>query len=1098
MTDEYIQIIQRLNVFIKKYYLNKVLQGLLVLVIFIGLFLLSFSVFEFFSRFSVLFRTMVFYAFIALCVVFMVYAIFIPLNRVLNLQRRISLEKAAEIISKHFKQIEDRFINALQLASSGESNNYSKDLVMASINQKIVEIKPFQFTKAIDYKKSFSYLRFVLLILLLFGIVYIVYPKIFTEGTKRILNPGLVFEEEAPFRFMLLNKSLKIPKGENITIKCQIKGEILPEKVFIQYSGNQFGMKKLNRTEFVYEIKNVNNQFSFQFVSGVYLSNAYSIEVLPSPVVKEFYMSIIPPSYTGEARVELKNIGEYSAPAGSLIQWRFITEQTEEVFFKQDSLERDKVVSNEKGDFKYEKRALQSFGYSVSFKNKFFTGQDILKYSISVIPDAYPEIQMDYLNDSTNLKQFYFKGNIKDDYGFTSLKFKVDLIDQKKNIEIIPVPFSKSNNNQEFYFSFDMSELKLENESEIVFYFEVSDNDQISGAKSTKSREVKFKIPSKEELEKMVEQSKANIKKEMDESKKLAESIFKDINELQKSLYNQNTTAWEKQNTMNRIMQKNSQLENILEKLKKENEFKNNLNNSFVENKEELLDKQKEIQEMLDNLLTDDIKKLLKEIQDMKGKQDDKKFNKLTEELKMNYKDLQKELDRQSELLKRYAIEEKLDFQIKELMEQSFEMKELSEQTKNKDKNSSNEQMEQMKKFDEFQKNMEDIKKMNQEISDPLNIKIPEEKMNKIDQDLQKAMEELNKGNTKESSKMQEQISKDMKDLAEEMQENKDDAMSDQESENIEDIKQSLKNLIKYSVEQESLMERYKNMKGSDPRYKTLSEQQKNLYDDFQIIKDSLNAVAKRSAMVSSMIQQEIKKIDKSNLDVLNQITERNSGKIGLNQQQIMTSANNLALMLNESMDQMMNAKSKAGKSGTRKTKNSKSTPQMGEMKQMQESLKKQLEDIMKSMKEGKGKQEMSQELGKALSKQEMMQKMLMDMMNGEEISPDAQRVLKEISKMLDETKKDILNRNINPTTINRQEEIRTRLLEAENSERKRENEDKRESNENKENLISNPKEILEKFKKTGKFTERIDKGNLKLNNFYQNKYKEYQNNFIK
>ena len=165
-------------------------------------------------------------------------------------------------------------------------------------------------------------------------------------------------------------------------------------------------------------------------------------------------------------------------------------------------------------------------------------------------------------------------------------------------------------------------------------------------------------------------------------------------------------------------------------------------------------------------------------------------------------------------------------------------------------------------------------------------------------------------------------------------------------------------------------------------------------------------------------------------------------------------------------------------------------------MRDLQEGLKQQMQDMINQMKNG-GKSpggQQSEDLAKMLMQQELMQQMLNDLMNSG-ISPESAKILNDINRMMEQNLSDIINGNITPTTINRQEQILTRLLQAENSEREREIDNKRKSNEAKEYKLSNPDKAFHEKEKEIRFNELLQMSNLKLNSFYNQKYKEYLKN---
>ena len=92
----------------------------------------------------------------------------------------------------------------------------------------------------------------------------------------------------------------------------------------------------------------------------------------------------------------------------------------------------------------------------------------------------------------------------------------------------------------------------------------------------------------------------------------------------------------------------------------------------------------------------------------------------------------------------------------------------------------------------------------------------------------------------------------------------------------------------------------------------------------------------------------------------------------------------------------------------------------------------------------------------------------------------------------MEQTETDLVNRRITQEALTRQQEIQTRLLEAEKAEREREQDDKRESKAPKE-FYPNYNLILEEYQKLKlKETQQIKTVPPSLNYFYKNKIIEY------
>jgi hypothetical protein len=123
-----------------------------------------------------------------------------------------------------------------------------------------------------------------------------------------------------------------------------------------------------------------------------------------------------------------------------------------------------------------------------------------------------------------------------------------------------------------------------------------------------------------------------------------------------------------------------------------------------------------------------------------------------------------------------------------------------------------------------------------------------------------------------------------------------------------------------------------------------------------------------------------------------------------------------------------------------------------------------------------------------------MMQQLLRDIMNNGSVGSGTREQLKQIDQLLEQNRREIMNKNINTQTIARQNLITTRLLEAEKAELEREFENKRES-QSADEFYSNPMKYFEYNIIENYTLEFLNKRSHKLNNFYNSKYKQYLNN---
>lgn len=1116
MTTQYNQLIIRLDNFIRKYYKNKILKGVLIsATLYLFIFLTTVSL-EYFFRFGTAVRAIIFYTALLSYILIFAEFILLPVLKLLNIGKVISYSQASGIISNYFSDVKDKLLNILELANS--NNTQTNSLLLASIDQKIETIRPFNFSEVINYKKSLNFFKYLVVPLVLFLYLSFFQPQIISSGTERIVNYSTYYEQEMPFEFVLLNDSLQVRKGDDFKLKLKIKGDYLPSQVAVNYNDNEFLLSKkdnFSKSEFVYTFKNVNNNFDFQLVADGYKSRRFSLSVLPNPLVLKFYAEIIPPAYTGVQPQKYSNTGDFTVPFGSKVVWKFTTKDINSLSIKlSDTLTVNS--ENKKDNFTAQAQFFNSQTYDIIVSNDFFKNEKLLTYKVLVQPDLYPEIEVSKLRDTTKLSQYYFAGATSDDYGFNSLTFNYATFEEGQgNLKYkkIAIPIQKNATAQEFYYFFDFADLEINSGETVKYFFEVRDNDAISGYKATRSQMFEYSQLSLKEVDSLNAETNKSIQEKVNKASELSNKIQKDLNEFKERNLNEKMSEWEKTNFIDQLLQKQEDLDNLINDIKQENQEKNNRNEAFTEQKEEAKKKQEEIQKLLDELLTDELKELLEKLRELQEQFNEKKFDKTIEQMEYNYEELNNQLDKDLELLKQFEVEEKINNTIEQLNELSEKQEKLSE--KSKDKNADKEEIskEQKKIEEEFEQLMEeydDAQEKNNELENPMKLDDFEQEKNEIEQDMQQSQEMLQKGKMKKSSKSQQKSAQDMKKMAESMESMMSSNTMQQNAESIEDLRQIITNLTDFSFSQENLYTQMQDLYTNSPKFRDLKVKQLELESDFKVVEDSLFALSKRNPQINQPVSDEISQI-KMNLDkALENMEKRSKSKASINQRNVMTSANNLALLLNEILDQMQQQSGGGGGGGSCQ-KPGGGKPSMSDMKGQQQKLKQQLEQMLEEMKNGqncegigsdgengkngKNGKKHSKGLAQQLAEQEMFEQMLQEIMNGNQYKPETMQELNEIKKINEEIKQDILQDNITPETLERQNEIMTRLLEAEESENEREFEKKRESNEAKNIKKKNPNEIKEKFKQKNSYSETLNKNSLKLQNFYKQQYDSYLKN---
>src|SRR5690554_1301282 len=141
-------LINQIDAFIRKFYKNQMLKGLLLfLIIFLFTFLMVTGL-EYIGRFNSFIRAVLLFSFLGLNGYVLVRYFMIPLMKLFSFGERINRYQAAKIIGEFFDPIDDKLLNTLQLKNYLNNNEKNKDLIIASINQNSKQLNAFTFTSA--------------------------------------------------------------------------------------------------------------------------------------------------------------------------------------------------------------------------------------------------------------------------------------------------------------------------------------------------------------------------------------------------------------------------------------------------------------------------------------------------------------------------------------------------------------------------------------------------------------------------------------------------------------------------------------------------------------------------------------------------------------------------------------------------------------------------------------------------------------------------------------------------------------------------------------------------------------------------------------
>jgi len=413
------KIQNKLEGFIKKYYFNELIKGA---ILFFSLGLLYFLLTLFVEHFLWLnesYRTILFWLFIVveLGLIFMFIAI--PIAKLFNLKKGINYADASKLIGKHFPEVGDKLLNVLQL----NRDDSKTELLLANIKKKSEALYPIPFKLAVNFKTNIKYLKYTLIpLFLVLGSFVTGHFNVFTDSFERVVNYKTAYVPPAPFQFYVVNENLSAIENTNFKLIVKVAGDVIPDNVEIIYNDETYFLQQMQMGEFEYVFNKIRQDVQFKLMANNISSKAYQLDVIQAPSLISFEMFLKYPVYTDKKPETYKSTGNAVVPEGTKVTWRLNTKATDKVvFYSKDTVS---FIETKNNSFEYSKSVYNNLNYNLSTSNHNLQNYENLAFSIGVVKDEYPELNLKMERDSVDLQSLYFYGQISDDYGFSCFDCK--------------------------------------------------------------------------------------------------------------------------------------------------------------------------------------------------------------------------------------------------------------------------------------------------------------------------------------------------------------------------------------------------------------------------------------------------------------------------------------------------------------------------------------------------------------------------------------------------------------------------------------------------------------------------------------------------
>ncbi len=1063
------KLIEKIEGFTRKYYLNRLIQGVLVGAVLWIVFYLLINGLEYFSWFPPKGRFVLFLFLLAGSGFVLVYHFLIPLVNLIRFRKKMSVEQASVLIGKFFPEIKDKLLNTIQLSnqmeasknkvgpstgsgtfdSTGSGTSDDNALLAATIEQRSARLSPIHFSDAVDLRSNLKYLGIFFGSLLILIALMVFLPSFAVQPTQRIVNYEQHFEKPLPYQVEIEQDEIETTQGKEVKFNIRVTGDRIPDAFYVKSELGQQLMTKGSANDFSYTFKNLFNDLTFNVIGGEYTSRPLHITVHPNPTLLSYRCELNYPSYIHRTNETLDAKTRLIVPQGTILTFSFTTRDTEHISVTRDSLTTDLTATDD--NFEYQFIAAQSTKFEVQVQNAWNNSIEPLPFSIDVLPDAYPDIRVESFDEQLST-DVYYSGLVTDDYGFSKLTFNCIVKEPVEKKIVKPVALDLKQTRTSFFYSFNMDSLGIMAGQNMEVYFEVWDNDGFHGPKSKRSETFTYYKPSESALDSIADQQSEDIMERLQEKSQEADKLQDEIEKMLQDLIQKKDLDWSDKEKMKDLLEKQQKIQDEWNKLQEEQKNLKDFMKEHDLGNEDLIKKQEQINKLFDEVIPEELKKMMEQIDKLLEEMPREQMQQMIQDIKKNNQSMQELLDRNLALLEQLKMEKDLNDLANKLDKLGEELKNQKAENQNKAGEKSDQKSAEEAK-EEFDKMMEELDKLlekNQDLQQPFDMQKDEEMQESIDQDLQDAMQNEQNSQQQQSQQKKQNAGQKMQQMANQMMMQMQMQGMQQMAEDAHLLRILLENVVHASHEQEDLMTEIGKMRSDDPSLVEKIIHQKEVADNFIMVRDSLRSMALRQPSIQNFVFDELHTIENQTENAMKYLNDLKLSQAVRHQQTAMMSMNNLALMLAESLENMENSMNAMGMPMSCPMPKPGQGQSMQKMQQLQQQLSDQLQKMQQQMESGQQTpNSMSEEFARMAAEQEMlrqgMQQMLNDMKENGQIGDDG---LNEIIKDMEKLEEELVNKKINHQMIERSQRIESRMLESQKAQEKREQEEKRKSNE--------------------------------------------------
>ncbi|MCP4583009.1 MAG: hypothetical protein GY839_15480 [candidate division Zixibacteria bacterium] len=968
--------------------------------------------------------------------------------------KRRPLTEIALRLEKYYGKLQSRLIGSLQLYDKLTLNreNYSIELIEKTIEDAGSEIQDLDFGVVIEKSKR-PYYRLILAVLAI-AFALTVSGQTFRQTGMLFLNPLSDIHRPTNLTLAVTPISHQAIKNDDVALKITAAGERVRQvDLYFRFDDGDWvkvPTEKLQDDEqagidnYGYTFRKIKRDIEYYAEAKRVKSDIGKITIIDPPRLVEVSVTLNYPSYTGLGSQTLpNNDGSVTALKGTEVNFAGRLNKPSRAASLVFDNETRKAMNIDSDQIDGMFVLTESGSYHVEISDSGgLSNPSPIEYDLIRLDDYPPQVQITFPAVDIDLDDrmlIPLEAAIFDDFGFSELELVYwtysEGIESNQKRKIIKSDFGRENEGLVTY-DWLVEGLYMLPGDLVYYYFEVFDNDAVSGAKSAVSKTFSARLPSLDEIMADITGSQDEIFKDFEETVNSQKELRDELEKISREMMQFSEVDWEKkqqiQQTLDRQQEIAEKLENIAEQMDEAIEkFEKNQMATV-----EMMEKMEELRDLMEEVASPELKEAMRKLQEAMAQMDPKKLQEAMKNFELSVEQMNENLDRMLALLQKYQLEQKIDTLAKmaeKLAQQQQEINEKLGQCQGKKDVSDLQkpQKNQEQGMESLREQFDDAKKLNDELDmiskeqmQNADKKVNSEELNKMMSQMSQCLSKCNKKNASQSGQQLEQEYQEMAQMFQQMLEQ----MQSEQMEMItEMLRKAISDILYLSHQQEQVIDSTRQAAKRLEGVREMARDQFDLQSACDRLAGFVSDITKETLFLNSSIMEKLGSALANMQKAIDQLNGRTPRRCTKSQIAAMAA-------LNQSAATLMSALSQASQCQSSGTGMQSLMQKLGKMAQQQMQLNQGTQMMpmpMPGQMMGMGQKQAMQRLGE---QQEALRKSLEELMNEYGNPDNVLGRLDQIEKEMKKVAQELRTNSLDQGTVRRQERILSRLLDAQKS----------------------------------------------------------------